>query len=110
MNNQDLSAEIERRLVARVAEELSPVDVAQRVRDMLDERYSFDAVGGPFEHMQPSRVLEKMEPTAFRCAVADESASDTLEEIGGESYEREEVDALRETIRDEIEAEQDAEV
>ena len=56
------------------------------------------------------RVLEEMDPTAFRCTVADESVSGTLEEIGGESYEREEVDALRETIRDEIEAEQDAEV
>lgn len=107
MNEQDLNAEIERRLVARVAEDLSPVDVAQRLRDTLDECYSFNAVGGPFAGMLPSRVLEEMDPIAFRCAVADESVSGTLEEIGGESYEREEADALRETIRDEIEAEND---
>lgn len=34
--------------------------------DMLDESYSFECVGGIFADMQPSRVLELVDPIAYR--------------------------------------------
>lgn len=85
------------RLVGRVKEELTPIDMEARFSDMLDNCYSFKGVGGPFEHMQPSRVLQEVDPTAFRCGVVD-MWDETVEEIDGEVYDTEEVQAIRDAI------------
>ena len=91
---------------ARVADELTPIDMEARFNDMLDECYSFDAVGGPFANMSPSRVLLEVDPIAHRCGVNDYADSISrdrdITEIDGEYYDTEEVQA----IRDEVEAEQ----
>lgn len=33
---------------------------------MLDEYYSFKSVGGPFSDMQPSEVLQKIDPIWYQ--------------------------------------------
>ncbi len=79
-------------MIAHVVSELNAIDVEQRFRDMLDEIYDFDNVGGPFSHMLPSEVLEEMDPIAFRCGCADHSSSEDWYEINGDQYEIREVD------------------
>jgi len=101
----DYSDEIERRTVARVREELTPVDLEQAFDEMIDECYSFDGIGGPFEHMSPSRVLAEMDPTARRCGIADMSDNEDYEEIGGDSYDRREVERIREDVTTEYDDE-----
>lgn len=80
--------------------ELTPVDVDQEYKDLLDEIYSFDSVGGPFQHMSPARVLEEVDPTAFRCGLGEwlDSESDRLEEIAGDYYLRDEIEEIRDAI------------
>jgi hypothetical protein len=99
----------DRTLEQRVQDELTPINMEDRFNEMLDECYSFDSVGGPFAHMQPSRVLLELDPIAHRCGVNDYADSISrdrdIEEIDGEFYQAEEVQA----IRDEIEAEAEAE-
>lgn len=79
-----------------ITEECTPIDREQRFRDMLDECYSFDNVGGPFSSFLPSRVLEKMDPVAFRCGVNDYIDGEDTYEIGSETYDQREVDESRE--------------
>lgn len=98
----------DRTLAERVKAELTPVDMEQRLRDYLDECYDFSIIGPPFSHMIPSRVLEECDPVAFRCGVADiDHESENVEEVGGELYDRDEVQAIRDEI--EAEAEESAE-
>lgn len=95
---------IDEQVNARVIDELTPIDMEARFNDMLDECYSFDAVGGPFASMQPSRVLLECDPVAHRCGVNDyaDGERDNATEIYGDYYDTDEVQA----IRDEVEAEQ----
>jgi hypothetical protein len=87
---------------AHVKSECSQIDREQRFRDMLDECYSFDSVGGPFAYMSPSRVLEEMDPTAFRCGVNDYMDGEDVYEIDGECYDRKEVEEAAEEFIDEL--------
>lgn len=96
---------IETKTAERVKDELSPVDVESRFNDMLDECYSFESVGDPFAHMQPSRVLRECDETAHRCGVNDYadglSKDGEIEYICEDWYDAKEV----QEIRDEVEAE-----
>lgn len=97
------------RLIEKIREELDPVDMGPQYRDMLDDCYSFKDVGGPFEHMQPSRILEEVDPVAYRCGYADwldGELGQTIEEIDGEYWDYEEVEVLREQLQDTIDAEE----
>jgi hypothetical protein len=97
MNNKvkELS---ERRIVA----ELEPVDLEQLYRDMLDDVGPEVRVAGL--SFCASRIVEELDPVAFRCGVcdyADSMVNDTItEEIEGNHYD------LREAqeIVDEVEA------
>ena len=51
--------------------ELDNDDYRNAYDDCLDEIYDFSSVGGPFEYMQPSRVLKESDPTAYRCGLCD---------------------------------------
>jgi hypothetical protein len=99
--------EITKRVEERVKEELSSIDMEQRFRDSLDECYDFDQIGGPFAGMQASRVLEEIDPIAFRCGVSDMDTED-MEEIDGEYYDADKVKEIREEVETEIEAEEQA--
>lgn len=82
-----------------VAGELKAIDTGTAYDEMLDECFSFESVGGPFARMLPSRVLEEVDPIAYRCGQNDyeDSQRDEWEEVGGSYYDRREVDELRET-------------
>lgn len=99
---------VEERMRERIGEVEKP-DRDQRFRDMLDECYSFKGVGGPFEHMLPSCVLEEMDPVAFRCGVNDfEDSDDTLEEFDGEYYDKVALSELREECQTEFDEDEEA--
>jgi hypothetical protein len=46
-------------------------DLADSYDEMLDETYSFECVGGPFEHLNASRVLEAADQIGYRCGYSD---------------------------------------
>jgi hypothetical protein len=93
---------------SRIESDCKPVDMEQRFRDMLNECYSFKEVGGPFKWMTPSRVLEEMNPTAFRCGVNDyaDGESDEIVELSSGYYRIEDC----KEVQDEIAAELDTEI
>lgn len=90
------------RMLEHITSELTAIDREQRFRDMLDECYSFDAVGGPFACMSPSKVLEEMDPTAFRCGVNDYMDGENTVEIDGEDYDRREAEKAKEEFIDDL--------
>jgi len=91
-----MKSEIIQKLIAHVTAECGAVDVEARFDDMLDELYSFDSVGGPFQYLTPSNVLKEMLPTDYRCGVADYTGTEeNLVEIGNEYYDKADVDAAR---------------
>lgn len=94
-------------LTEHVKSECSPVDMEQRFRDMIDECYSFDKIGGPFSHMSPSRVLEEVDPTAFRCGVSNQSDSENVYEIDGDYYDSDKVDEARDEFVADLQTELD---
>jgi hypothetical protein len=94
-----------REMIDHVKQECSIIDREERFRQMLDECYSFDSVGGPFAYMVPSKVLEEMDPTAFRCAVNDYIDGEETYEIDGETYDQREVDEAKDEFIEELEAE-----
>ena len=82
-------------LIAHITNELTPIDIEARFDAFLDECYSFDKVGGPFENMTPSRVLREVDPTAHRCGVSDFSDGEPWVEIDGDYYEQDEVEEAK---------------
>jgi hypothetical protein len=95
--------ELEKRIIA----EVEKIDREGRYRDLIDECYSFKDVGGPFAHMTPSRVLEEVDPTAFRCGVNDYGDGEGWTEVRGDDYPGDECDTIKETLIEEIEAQID---
>ena len=87
----------------RIVAELDPVDLEQLYRDMLDECEPEVKVAGL--SFCASRIIEELDPVAFRCGVndyADGLVNDSItEEINGNHYD------LREAqdIVDEVECE-----
>ncbi len=89
------------RLEAFIAEELTAPDLESIYDSILDDIYSFEKVGGPFETMLPSRVLKEVDPIAYRCGLNDWADQDFME-VNGESYWKEEVDRKKEEFLDNI--------
>lgn len=92
-------------LMAAVKEDGQPRDMDAAYREMLDECYSFKAVGGPFDCMQPSRVLENEDPTAYRCGFSDYLDSEEVTEIGDEYFDSKELEDIREQVADALDSE-----
>lgn len=109
MNSKEKKTEIEKRLAERVTDDLTAIDTTTLYDEMLDECYSFESVGGIFASMSPSRVLAEVDPTAYRCGKNDWEDGESRaqwEEIDGEYYDRTEVEQLRDDIEAEIDAEE----
>lgn len=92
-------------ITAAVNENGQPVDTETMYRDMLNECYSFASVGGPFAHMQPATVLESEDPTAYRCGKVDYLDSCELYEFGSESYNKDNLEEIREEVKDALDSE-----
>lgn len=90
---------------AWIIEELSPVDIEERVRKLYDVQFDGNELANVCG-VRPSRIIEELSPTTFRCACADYSgASDDLYEIGDEYYDRREVDSKAEEYIEELDTE-----
>jgi hypothetical protein len=86
----------------RIKDELTPINLEELYRELLDESGAVEIGGLSF---MPSDIIEKLDPVAFRCGVndyADSLINDTItDEIDGNYYD------LREAqdVVDEVEAE-----
>lgn len=98
---RDIIAELEQKIAA----DLDTIDRESRFDEMLNEVYSFDAIGGPFAHMQPARVLKEIEPVTYRCGVNDYADSENWIEVSGENYDGEQVEEKRDELIEELESE-----
>lgn len=88
----------------KIKEEISPVDADEQYKQMIDECYSFSRVGGPFEYMSPAKVLEDMDPTAYRCGFNDwtdsEIANGRLVQIGEDYFDADEAEEVLDAMDD----------
>jgi hypothetical protein len=101
MNNTEKKVQAE--LEKRVKAELDPIDTEQRYRDFLDEIYPEVKIGD--SRYSPSRIVEELSPTDFRCGKVDWIDSEIRngsisEEIDCEYYDAEEVENIRSEIED----------
>jgi hypothetical protein len=101
MNNTE--KKVQAKLEKRVKAELDPIDTEQRYRDFLDEIYPEVKIGD--SRYSPSRIVEELSPTDFRCGKVDWIDSEIKngaisEEIDGEYYDAEEVENIRGEIED----------
>lgn len=92
-------------MTEHVKSECSTVDTDKVYSEMLDECYSFDSVGGPFQHMSPSKVLQEMDPISYRCGCNDYIDSLGLIEIDGENYQDRDVDKAKDEFIDGLDSE-----
>lgn len=90
-------------LVAKLRDDYTPIDREALFDAMLDECYSFDAVGGPFAHMLPSRVLRDQDPTAYRCGVNDYIDGLDVSEVDGDEWNDTDIEEAREAVISELE-------
>lgn len=104
MNSPSIdTSSVIQRLIERVTDECKRIDVEALYRESLDDCYSFDAVGGPFACMSPSRVLEECDPVAYRCGLSDYSDGQDWVEIEGDYYQRSDVEEVRDEFVAELE-------
>lgn len=90
-------------LLAHIASECTPVDLEQRYRDSIDCTWpEVEVVGLTFA---ASRVIEELDPTAFRCGVADSIDSENVTEVNGEYYDNDELDKTKAAFIEEKEGE-----
>lgn len=110
MTPEERQKKIDRLVAERVKAELDSLDTEESYRDMLDECYSFKAVGGIFAAMSPANVLEEVDPVAYRCGLNDyeDSLTDSYTEIDEEYYSTDEVDAIREEVEAEMDEAEEA--
>jgi hypothetical protein len=111
MNKDQREKHIEAELEKQVKENLKPIDLEELYRDMIDEYEPVVKVAGL--SFTPSRIIEELDPTAFRCGVndyADSLIGETLsEEIDGEYYNLDEVNDIRDEIESELDEEKEEE-
>ncbi len=93
------------KLIEHVTNECGTIDREAAFDSMLDDCYSFKSVGGPFEYMQPSSVLQEMDPIAYRCGVNDMEDAENWLETNGDYYEKSEVESAHEEFADDIKSE-----
>lgn len=92
-------------LLEHVTSECKTIDREERFDAMLDECYSFEKVGGPFENMCPSQVLKECDPTAYRCGVNDWADGEGWVEINGDNYDGDDVSEARDEFVDNLNSE-----
>lgn len=111
MNQDQRKNKIETKLQKRVKAELKPIDLQELYRDMIDECEPVVKVGGL--SFTPSRIIEELDPIAFRCGVSDYADSligETIsDEIDGDHYNLDEVNDIRDEIESELDEEEEKE-
>ena len=111
MNQEQREEKIETELEKRVKEELKPIDLEELYREMLDECEPVVKVAGL--SFSASRIIEELDPIAFRCGVSDYADSligETIsDEIDGEHYNLDEVNDIRDEIESGLDEEEEKE-
>lgn len=103
--HEEIKAEALRLITEKVRENHKPVHSEARYRDMLDECYDFSSVGGPFAHMSAARVLEEMDPTAYRCGKNDWMDGEDIREFDGDEWDGSDLDEAKEEVENALESE-----
>lgn len=82
-------------LSKKIQEELSEIDVEVKYREFLQEVYGDVEVCGMM--MSAARILEEMDPIAFRCGLNDWlDGEDNITEVNGGYYDTDEVNEIKE--------------
>lgn len=97
-----MKSEIIKRLEQYISDECKAIDREKAFDDMLDECYSFEKVGGPFEYMSPSAVLKEMDPTGYRCGVNDYEDAEGWVEVAGDYYDQREAEKAKEQFIEDL--------
>lgn len=97
--------ELVKMIRTQLKQDAKPYDMDSAYREMLDDCYSFKSVGGPFEHMSPSGVLETMDPTWFRCELNDyiNSMRNASLKVDGDYYANGDIEKARDQVVEELE-------
>ena len=82
-------------------EDYKPVDVTKEFRGDLNERYSFEDVGGPFVFMSPSVVLREIDPTAYDQEFANWLDQAEYVEFDDDYYHQKDVEEAEEKYEEE---------
>lgn len=93
------------KLLARITDNLTPLDTEDMYRSMLEECYGDIEVAGLT--FSAARIVEELDPTAFRCGLVDYVDSLSLVEINGDYYEQDAVEAERDSLIADLEMEVD---
>lgn len=91
------------KLLAQITDNLTPLDTEEMYRSMLEECYGDIEVAGLT--FSATRIIEELDPTAFRCGMVDYIDSLSLVEINGDYYEQDAVETERDSLVDDLESE-----
>ncbi len=95
------------RIDKKLVKEYRVADTEAAFDEMLDECYSFNSVGGPFQYLRASEVMKEMLPTDYRCGHVDwldsECSDDRYYEASdGNHYDAKSVNDAAGEVVDEI--------
>lgn len=93
------------KLLAQITDNLTPLDTEDMYRSMLEECYGDIEVAGLT--FSAARIIEELDPTAFRCGESDYIDSLSLVEINGDYYEQDAVETERDSLVTDLEMEVD---
>jgi predicted ribosome quality control (RQC) complex YloA/Tae2 family protein len=91
------------KLLSQIHNNLTPLDTEDMYRSMLEECYGDIEVAGLT--FSAARIVEELDPTAFRCGMVDYIDSLSLIEIHGDYYEQDAVETERDSLVDDLESE-----
>jgi len=91
------------KLLKQISDNLTPLDTSDMYRTFLEECYGEITLGNLT--FSAARIIEELDPTAFRCGEADYIDSLSLVEIQGDYYEQDAVEQERDGLIEELESE-----
>lgn len=93
------------KLLKQITDNLTPLDTEDMYRSMLEECYGDIEVAGLT--FSAARIVEELDPTAFRCGMVDYIYSLSLIEICGDYYEQDACETERDSLITDLEMEVD---
>lgn len=105
MSEQTQQTTVIDRLIEHIQDNCKAIDIDQQYDDMLDECYSLESVGGPFACMSASRVLQEVDPVAYRCGKNDWVDGNEWLEIGSDYYDSDSVKRARDEFLEGLDSE-----
>lgn len=85
-------------LINYVVDALTPININDEYDTHLDETYSFEKIGGPFENMCPSVVLNEVDPIMYNQCLNDFVEGEGWIELEGNYYDKESIEIERENF------------